>query len=112
MIHTSTVISNVATSTITVDCCNSDHDGQLTFSNNSLYDSRKYVVILFMLKLIARVLGFEPRLKVLETSVLPLYYTRVSKNISSSPPSAIRTSARKLRAIPITLGTALSTTNI
>jgi len=36
----------------------------------------------------------------------------VSKNISSSPPSAIRTSARKLRAIPITLGTALSTTNI
>ena len=31
----------------------------------------------------ARVLGFEPRLKVLETSVLPLYYTR-----------------RKLKAIP------------
>jgi hypothetical protein len=51
MIHTSNVISIVAISTITVDCCNSDHDGQLTFSNNSLYDSRKYVVILFILKM-------------------------------------------------------------
>lgn len=32
---------------------------------------------------LARVLGFEPRLKVLETSVLPLYYTR--KKASPSP---------------------------
>ena len=29
-------------------------------------------------KKIARALGFEPRLKVLETSVLPLYYARRS----------------------------------
>jgi hypothetical protein len=49
MIHTITVISNVATSTITVDCCNWGQEGQVTFSSNSLYDSRKYVVILFML---------------------------------------------------------------
>jgi hypothetical protein len=86
MSHTSNVISSVATSTITVDCCNSDHVGQLTFSSSSLYDSRKYVVILFIFSVFsaslrsapfARVLGFEPRLKVLETSVLPLYYTRV-----------------------------------
>jgi hypothetical protein len=41
MIHTITVISNVATSTITVDCCNSLQVGQVTFSSNSLYDSRK-----------------------------------------------------------------------
>lgn len=28
-------------------------------------------------RLVARALGFEPRLKVLETSVLPLYYARM-----------------------------------
>ena len=34
----------------------------------------------------ARVLGFEPRLKVLETSVLPLYYTRMkAKSYSVLP---------------------------
>ena len=49
MIQTIVVISNVATSTITVDCCNSLQVGQLTFSSNSLYDSRKYVEILFIL---------------------------------------------------------------
>ena len=48
MIHTINVITSVAASTITVDCCNSDQDGQLTFSSNSRYDSRKYVVILFI----------------------------------------------------------------
>ena len=37
---------------------------------------------------LARVLGFEPRLKVLETSVLPLYYTRVSKKLRAIPNSS------------------------
>ncbi len=41
MIHTITVISTVAISTITVDCCNCVQEGQVTFSSNSLYDSRK-----------------------------------------------------------------------
>jgi hypothetical protein len=49
MIQTIVVISTVATSTITVDCCNWSQEGQVTFSSNSLYDSWKYVVILFML---------------------------------------------------------------
>jgi len=49
MTPTINVISKVATSTITTDCCNCGHEGQVTFSSNSLYDSRKYVVILFML---------------------------------------------------------------
>ena len=48
MSHTNDVITSVAISTITVDCCNSDHVGQLTFSSSSLYDSRKYVVTLFI----------------------------------------------------------------
>jgi hypothetical protein len=34
-------MSSVATKTITVDCCNSDQEGQVTFSINSLYDSLK-----------------------------------------------------------------------
>lgn len=87
MIQTTTVMISVATSTITVDCCNIGQLGQVTFSSNSLYDSRKYVEILFIFflqftkapsltLLVARALGFEPRLKVLETSVLPLYYAR------------------------------------
>ncbi len=36
IIQTMPVITNVATSTIMVDCCNCDQLGQLTFSNNSL----------------------------------------------------------------------------
>ena len=35
------VITNVATSTIIVDCCSCAHVGQLTFSVNSLKDSLK-----------------------------------------------------------------------
>jgi hypothetical protein len=41
MTYTSAVISNVATNTMTVDCCNSDQVGQVTFSAISLYDSLK-----------------------------------------------------------------------
>ena len=88
---------SVATSTITVDCCNSDQVGQVTFSSNSRYNSRKKVEILFILNFIcpnvfrnARVLGFEPRSKVLETSILPLNYTRVKQHSQpSSPPNPL-----------------------
>jgi hypothetical protein len=41
MTYTNAVISRVATSTITVDCCSSDQEGQVTFSAISLYDSLK-----------------------------------------------------------------------
>ncbi len=78
IIQTITVSNIVATNTMTVDCCNCiQRLGQVTFSINSLYDSRKKVVILFIVfeLTMARALGFEPRSKVLETSILPLNYT-------------------------------------
>lgn len=37
------------------------------------------IKINFCIKKLARVLGFEPRSKVLETRMLPLHHTRVSK---------------------------------
>jgi len=41
IMYTIAIISKVADNTITVDCCNWAQLGQVTFSINSLYESRK-----------------------------------------------------------------------